>query len=282
MASGSMKDIKRRIKTIESTKQITKAMELVSSSKLKRAKERAQSAAPYFETLYETITDISTMDTGVSSIYTVKREVKNSLFIVIAGDRGLAGGYNGNIIKLANRDMKDKNVQVIGIGKKAVDYYEKTGQLHKGFFNVAENMSNMMVREIANIVISLYQKGEVDEIVLYYTQFVTALNQQPLNLKILPLDFQVSGDRNSRNTAIYEPSPSAVFEIIIPEYVSGMIYGGVVESFACEQASRRTAMENATDNATDMIDNLLLIYNRARQASITQEISEIVSGASAL
>lgn len=284
MAGGSMKDIKRRIKSIESTGQITKAMELVASSKLRKAKERAAAAAPFFNTLYETMCDISSTNTELSSIYTKPREVKNILYIVIAGDRGLAGGYNSNLMKLANSTMiaNDKPSKVIAIGRKAVDYYEKRGLMVAGFPNVAEDLGQLTVVQISNIAVNLYKKGEVDEIYIFYTEFVSALNQEATLLKMLPLHGLADNSNKERANQLklttYEPSPEGVFNAIVPEYISGMLLGAVAQSFASEQGARRTAMESASDNAHDMITKLSLSYNRARQAAITQEISEIVSG----
>lgn len=289
MAGGSMKDIKRRIKSIESTGQITKAMELVASSKLRKAKERAAAAAPFFNTLYETICDISSTNSELSSIYTKPRTVKNTLYIVIAGDRGLAGGYNSNVIKLANAAMNEsgRTPKVLAIGKKAVEYYDKRDLLVAGFPGVAENLDQIRVSHIASIATSLYEKGEVDEIIIYYTEFVSALSQVASEIQVLPLSNVTSKlGANSEhvkrlNITTYEPSAEAVFDAIVPEYIQGMMYCTVVESFAAEQGARRTAMESATDNASEIITKLSLSYNRARQAAITQEISEIVSGSQA-
>lgn len=278
MAGGSMKDIKRRIKSIESTGQITKAMELVASSKLRHAKERALAAAPFFDELYKTICDISSYNTDFSSIYVQPRTLKNSLFIVIAGDRGLAGGYNSNVLKLANKAMIGKNAKVIAIGKKAVDHYDKAGIMVAGFSGVAEDLDQLRVERISRVVIDMYQRGEVDEVFIYYTQFISALSQEPLALKVLPLA-DISDATAKKTYVEYEPSPGEVFDTIVPYYVSGIIYGSMVESYASEQGARRTAMESANDNAKEMIDKLSLSYNRARQAAITQEISEIVAGA---
>lgn len=286
MASGSMKDIKRRIKSIESTGQITKAMELVASSKLRKAKERAAAAAPFFNTLYETICDISSSNLELSSVFTKPREVKRSLYIVIAGDRGLAGGYNSNVLKLANAQMaaSGREPVVIAIGKKAVEHYEKRGLLKAGFPGVAESLDQIKVSRIASIAVDMFKKGEVDEIFLYYTEFVSALSQVASELKVLPLyDISSKSAKTDKKMSLvtYEPSAEAVFNAIVPEYISGMLYGAVVESFASEQGARRTAMEAASDNAEEIITKLSLSYNRARQAAITQEISEIVSGAAA-
>lgn len=291
MAGGSMKDIKRRIKSVESTGQITKAMELVASSKLRRAKERALNAGPYFTTLYQTICDISSMNNDLTSVYTKPREVKNSLFIVIAGDRGLAGGYNSNVIKLANAAIESKleegkGIKVIGIGKKAVEYYDKRGKLATGFVGIAEDIDQIRVRQLSALIVELYKKNEIDEACIYYTQFVSALSQVPMEMKILPLnnilDEQVSTKTaKAVNSCTYEPSAEGVFNAIVPDYIAGVLYGSIVEAFASEQGARRTAMEAANDNAKDLVDKLSLSYNRARQAAITQELSEIVSGAGA-
>lgn len=286
MAGGSMKDIKRRIKSIESTGQITKAMELVASSKLRRAKDRAFNAQPYFNTLYKTICEISTMNEDISSIYTHKNPVKSRLFIVIAGDRGLAGGYNSNVLKLANAAInktiaEGKEAKIIAIGKKAVEYYDKRDMLTTGFPGVAERLDLVRTNKISEEALKLFDSQEVDEVYLYYTQFISALTQEPFEMKVLPLTnitSKVEAAELKSSSWIYEPSPEGVFNAIVPDYITGMIYGAVVESFASEQGARRTAMESASDNADEIIDKLSLKYNRARQASITQEISEIVSG----
>lgn len=279
MAGGSMKDIKRRIKSIESTGQITKAMELVASSKLRHAKERALAAAPFFDELYKTICDISSLNTDFSSIYVKPREVKSSLFIVIAGDRGLAGGYNSNVMKLAAKAMQGKNAKVVAIGRRAVEHYEKEGILVAGFSNVAEDIDYLRVGQISRVVLDMYKKGEADEVSIFYTQFISPLSQEPYELKMLPLsDIR---EENVDKYIEYEPSPQAVFDTIVPQFVGGMLYGAIVESYASEQGARRTAMESANDNAKEIIEKLSLSYNRARQAAITQEISEIVSGAGA-
>ena len=272
MAGGTMRDIRRRIRSVESTGQITKAMELVASSKLRRAKERAQSAAPYLDRLYRTICDIAAMNSDLSSEFVRIRPVKHSLLIVVAGDRGLAGGYNNNIFKLADA--------ALAVGRKAVERYERRGCLYRGFAQAAENMDLVRADQIARIVVDLYQKGEVDEVFLYYTQFVSALTQQPLELKMLPLS-EIAGDGMPSAEVEYEPSAEAVFDMIVPAFLKGMLYGGIVESFASEQGARRTAMESASDNAQEMIGSLSLALNRARQAAITQEITEIVGGANA-
>ena len=281
MATANMKDIKRRIKSVESTMQITKAMELVASSKLRKAKERAEVAQPFFNALYETMCDIAA-DSVFTSIFTKQSKMKNSLLIVIAGDRGLAGGFNSNVLKSAyNRAVelqKNGNVKILPIGKKAVEFFKKRNfDIIAGYQQVSENLTIYTARDISEEVITCYKSNTVDRVELFYTTFISVLDQQPQNLSILPVDLQ-NERKNKSSATIYDPSPEAVFDGLIPKYLSGIIYGAIVDSFASEQAARRTAMQSASDNAGDMIDDLSLIYNRARQSTITQEISEIVAG----
>ncbi len=282
MASGNMKDIKRRIKSVQSTMQITKAMELVASSKMRRAKERTLAARPYFNTMYQTITRLAADTRDGDSIYTRSREVKNSLYIVIAGDRGLAGGYNANLFKLATAEMGDKPAQVITVGKKAQEYYGKRQWgVVRDYPGVAEGLRLDDTHPIIDEMLSLYRDGKVDEVFLCYTEFVSPLQQEPKCIQLLPANFAREQQAESTGAKVlteYDPSPEAVFDAIIPEYLYGVLYGAVVESYCSEQSARRMAMEAASDNASEMIENLNLSYNRARQAAITQEITEIVAG----
>ncbi|MBE6839835.1 MAG: ATP synthase F1 subunit gamma [Ruminococcus sp.] len=285
MASGNMKEIKRRIKSVESTMQITKAMELVASSKFRKAKEKADSAMTFFNAVYETMSEIASQDRYFNSVYTRKSTSSDtSLIIVIAGDRGLAGGYNSNVIKLAEARIAELggNAVIMPIGKKAVEYFTKhDAKILKGYEGIAENMSLYNATEIADIIIDMYNKHKsIGHVELVYTEYVSPLVQNARTLSVIPLS-NLEEQPKCNSVTRYEPSPSAVFEQLIPKYIAGIIYGAAVCSFASEQASRRMAMENATDNATEIIDNLSLIYNRARQTAITQEITEIVGGASA-
>lgn len=282
MANASMKDIKRRIKSVESTKKITKAMELVASSKLRRAKERAEKNRTFFTTLYETMVEIATKTEHFDSEYTRTRPVKTSCCVVIAGERGLAGGYNSNVLKLADAQMEGKRSRVIAIGKKAAEHYQRsTHRMIGSYVGVCEDMTLSDTFEMAKAILALYQKGEIDELYVVYTNFVTALAQEPAVLKLLPIDFGGAGEEGL-DLVEYDPSPQAVFDEIVPMFLAGMLYGAVVESFASEQGARRTAMESASDNASELVDALNLMYNRARQSTITQEITEIVGGAEAL
>ena len=276
-----MKDIKRRIKSVGSTRQITKAMELVSSSKLRKAKMRAEQARPYFNELYKSLCEIASANTDLSTIFTVKREVKHRLFIVIAGDRGLAGGYNSNILKLAATAHAGdaEKPKIIAIGKKAIEYFNKREyDIVASYANIAENIKPNLAQDIADIAIEMFRKGEVDDVQIFYTLFVSSLTQNAEQMAILPME---TVQLENYGTMNYDPSPEAVFNRIIPRFTASLIQCAVVEAYASEQGARRTAMENATDNADAMTESLSLLYNRARQGSITTELIDIVSGASA-
>lgn len=281
IASGNMKAIKRRIKSVGSTRQITKAMQLVASSKLRKAKIRAEQARPYFNELYKTMCEIASANTDFSTIYTVKREIKRRLFIVIAGDRGLAGGYNSNILKMASAAHAGdaEKPKIIAIGKKAVEYFTKRDyDMVASYANIAEEIKPNTAQDIASLAIDLFAAGEVDEVSVFYTMFVSSMSQEPQSMKILPME---TVELEDYGVMTYDPSPEAVFNRIVPKFTASLLQCAVVESYASEQGARRTAMENATDNADAMTENLSLLYNRARQSSITTEIIDIVSGASA-
>ena len=281
--AGSMKEIKLRIRSVESTMQITKAMELVASSKLRRAKERVEHSRPYFETLYETLFNIAQADADFESPYLAKREPKRCLYIVIAGDRGLAGGYNANILKAVDADAEGRSYCVLPIGKKAVEHFERRkSDILTTAFATAGDLSVSDCFEISRLVCEKFLAGEFDEIRLAFTQFVSMLTQTASILPILPFDAPRPEPGEERESLLlYEPDSAAVFDAIIPEYLAGVVYGALCESVASEQGARRTAMDAATKNAGEMIDHLNLYYNRARQAAITQELTEIVAGADA-
>ncbi len=280
-----MKEIKTRIKSVESTKQITKAMELVSSSKFRKAKEKAESARPYFNTLYNTVQDIAKNTSNSKNVFLKERKVNNVCYIVVAGDRGLAGGYNSNILKAVIAHNKLGTGSVIPVGKKAKESLSKRGYKVMDYIESVEKCVYEDANRVAKIAMEAYKNGEVDEVNLVYTEFISALSQEPKVVKLLPvtIDNINTEDKEKKGKAAvqYLPSADAVLGYILPKYVSGSIYGAIAESFASEQAARRTAMESATDNANEMISKLELVYNRARQAAVTQEISEIVGGAAA-
>ena len=284
MASGNMKAIKRRIKSVGSTMQITKAMELVSSSKLRKAKDKAEAGRPYFEKLYEMMTEIAESKKDFNSPFTEKREVKNRLFIVIAGDRGLAGGYNSNLLKSALADCKDdvNKPKIIAIGKKAIEFFEKREFEIVGRYPLlAETAKTADCGDIATMAIEMFRREEVDQVKIFYTTFVSPLVQNPVSMEILPIERDEEGGEVP-SLITYDPEPEAVFNRIVPKFTMSLIYCALSDSYASEQSARRNAMENATDNAEKMTEELSLKYNRARQEKITNEINEIVSGANAL
>ena len=280
MAGVSTKEIKNRIRSMESTKQITKAMEMVAASKLRRAQAQMISSRPYFEIIYSTIGQILAQYTEAESAYLKPRPVKKSLYVVVAGDRGLAGGYNSNVLKLVQAEIEGKDATVLPIGKKSVDYFRS----HKvpTFTETYAEAAGIGIGDCFSISKQLskaYLAGEFDEIRVAYTNFVSVLSQTPASMQILPLVCE-EGEEKKAPTMItmYEPNDEEVFDAIVPEYLGGVLYGALCESRASEQAARRTAMDSATSNAEEMIADLSLKFNRARQAAITNELIDIVAG----
>ena len=282
MAGVSTKDIKNRIRSMENTKQITKAMEMVAASKLRHAQSRVLASRPYFEIFRKTITEIANSNRDFSSPFLRKREVKRTLFIVVAGDRGLAGGYNSNVLKLCVQEMQGKEASVLPIGKKALDYFiSHKGDVFTNAYSVADEVKISDCFTIAKMVSKEFLAGTYDEVHLIYTRFNSVLSQSPMAMKILPVEPDAETASKVHMDTVYEPDAEEVFAAIVPEYLGGMLYGAICESRCAEQAARRTAMDSATQNAEDMIADLNLKYNRARQAAITQEITEIVAGSDA-
>ena len=279
MAGVSTKEIKNRIRSMESTKQITKAMEMVASSKLRRAQAQVQNSRPYFEILRDTIDEIVENNSDFSSPYLTQRPVKKVMYIVIAGDRGLAGGYNSNILKLVMSEIQGKNAVVLPIGKKAVDYFRshKVPMLTENYAEAA-GMGIGDCFSVSKQLSKAFLSGEFDEVHVAYTNFVSVLSQTPAAMQLLPLVREEKASAARSSDFLYEPGSTEVFEAIVPEYLGGILYGALCESRASEQAARRTAMDAATSNAEEMIADLSLKFNRARQAAITQEITEIVAG----
>lgn len=286
MAATNMKAIKRRIKSVESTMQITKAMELVSSSKLRKAKERAEQAVPFFNLLYQTMSEVASEAVGFHSAYTELRETGAALLIVMAGDRGLAGGFNVNVFRRADARMKEleaegREVILMTVGKKASEHYAKTDKRILGTFdNVGETVTTYTALSMAEHIVHLFDEGHLALVEVFFTNMVSPLVQEARQMQVIPVP-NLERNKGLQSLTNYEPSPEAVFDSLIPQYLAGILYCTIVDTYASEQAARRIAMENATDNAQEMIDDLSLKYNRARQASITQELTEIVSGANA-
>ena len=270
--AANMKAVKLRIKSVQSTMQITKAMELVASSKLRKAKERAEVCRPYFRTLHSTLKDIAVNNTDFSSVYAAEARSEK---------------YNANLFKRMEEDSAGRDYMVLPVGKKAVEYFNRRKiEIVTEEFGEIADISVGDCFQIANILCRKFREGEFGHIELCYTSFVSMLSQQPDVFSVLPLtDLKNDSETKSsatRNLILYEPGSTEVFDAIVPEYLAGLIYGGVCDSLASELAARRTAMDAATKNAGEMIDQLNLFYNRARQASITQEITEIVAGAEGL
>lgn len=270
-----MKAIKNRIKSVENTRQITKAMQLVATSKLRRAKERIEQSRPFFEILSQTLSDIEKSNKDFSSPFTHRSEDTKTCHIVIAGDRGLAGGYNNNLFKSLR--INDGDI-IFPIGKKVTEYFAKKDvSIFTTEYTVAADIGISDCNSIGASLAEAFLKGEFTSLDISYTSFVNVLTQIPKTQEILPIALD-EGEKSENSLILYEPSPAAVFAKIVPHYISGIIYGALCESLASELSARRTAMENATDNAGEIIDSLSLQYNRARQAAITQELTEIVAG----
>ena len=280
--ASNMKAVKLRMKSIESTMQITRAMQLVAASKLRKAKEKADNTRPSFGILRNTLIDISKRNTEFTSVYSKASDSPRWLYVVIAGDRGMAGGYNSNLFKKMVELSQGRDYDVLPLGKKTVEYYKRRNitVLTEAFAEVADiNMGDCF--SIANIICEVFRKGNYGHIALVYTGFVSMLTQRPDQTSLLPLsDFrEAEREEESSGIILYEPDSETVFDAVVPQYLAALIYGAMNESIASELAARRTAMDAATKNAGEMLDKLALYYNRARQASITQEITEIVAGA---
>lgn len=280
MAGVSTKEIKNRIRSMESTKQITKAMEMVAASKLRRAQAQVLNSRPYFEILYSTITDIVNTNRDLSSPYLTEQPKAKTLFIVIAGDRGLAGGYNSNVLKMVQSKIQDCDAVVLPIGKRAVDYFKsRKVPIFTEVYAEAAGVSIGDCFTISKQISKEFLSKEFSEVYVAYTDFVSLLSQTPATLQLLPLTHvEKKKDYVATSVTKYEPNSEEVFASIVPEYLGGILYGALCESRASEQAARRSAMDSATQNAEEMIADLSLKFNRARQAAITQEITEIIAG----
>jgi F-type H+-transporting ATPase subunit gamma len=287
MSGNNMRDIKRRVRSVTSIEHITNAMKLVSAAKLRRAKSTFESTRDYFHYVTECIEEIFNTTNEVPTKYLAgSREIKTTCYVIITSNRGLAGSFNANVIKQAHAAINADSERpvIIAVGSKGRDYFLRRGYDVTGEYLLPpENISFTETCAISKPIIRMYNDGEIDEVVLVYTSFVSSLEQRVKSVTLLPLDLTPDPDIAPHGKQVeYEPSVEAVFNYLVPKYVEITIYGAIVESATCEHAARRIAMENATDNANQMIDDLNLFYNRARQAAITNEITEIVSGADAL
>lgn len=284
MAQG-IREVKRRIKSVKNTRQITKAMKMVSTAKLRRAQDQAQAARPYAQKVQDVVASIASGSTSFKHPMLQTRPVKKTGYIVITSDRGLAGGYNGNIIRkvlqAANEKHKSKDEYAIfAIGRKGRDFFVKRDYpVIEEVVGMPENPNFADIKQIAYTAVKLYADEKIDELYLCYNEFESAISQIPQVKRLLPLQSIESDSQASTVNYDYEPSAEEVLEVLLPKYAETLIYSAVLDAKASEHGARMTSMGNATDNASDIIDRLTLFYNRARQAAITQEISEIVAGA---
>jgi F-type H+-transporting ATPase subunit gamma len=287
MAANNMRDIKRRIRSVTSMEHITNAMKLVSAAKLRRAKNTFERTREYFHFVTESIEEIFNNTSEVPSQYLKgSREIKTTCYIIMTSSRGLCGSFNTNVIKEAEREILadwEKPV-IVAVGGKGKEYFQKRGyDIFEEYLLPPESISFVETHEISKPIIEMYNSGQIDEVVMVYTSFISSLEQRVRTVTLLPFEIHRDPDIPKHDKLVdYEPSVEDVFNYLVPKYVEIMIYGAIVESATCEHAARRIAMENATDNANDMIGELTLFYNRTRQAAITKEISEIVGGAEAL
>lgn len=303
---ASMRDIKRRKSSVESTQQITKAMKLVSTVKLQKAKARAEQSSAYFDAIYKTVSSILARSGNINHRYLKESTSDKKAVIMITSNKGLAGGYNANIIKLVTRDPRftADNTVIYAVGKKGRDATERMGyKIMSDYSDVMDNPIYTDAMDIMQDVLDAFEAGEIGEIYLAYTFFKNTVSHIPTLLKLLPVSSETekpkndeegdnaeaateikvedseSGDRTPMN---FEPEDEEALDMIIPKYMTSLIFGALVEAIASENGARMQAMDSATNNATEMIEHLSLLYNRARQSSITQELTEIIAGADAI
>lgn len=277
MAGASMKDIKLRIRSVENTMQITKAMQLVAASKLRGARRRMENSRPYLETARSVIAEIAGHNTGTASVYMAQREVHRRCYVVIAGDRGLAGSYNINVFKMVDAHRDGMDFCVMPIGRKARERYSHEKIVEAVGIDKVDGLTVAQCEPLAQELMRGFKHGEYDEVWIAYTSFVSVLTQRPQVAQLLPM--RCDSSELTGRQMLFEPGVDALLNGFLPQYLAGVIYAAACDSVASEQAARRVAMDSASKNAGEMIEELSLRYNRARQGSITQEITEIVAGA---
>ena len=284
---ASMRDIKRRKDSIQSTQQITKAMKLVSTVKLQKAKTKAEESKPYFDTMFQTVQSILGMSGNIRHPYLEGGSSTKKAVILITSNRGLAGGYNNNIVKMiTGSDLPKEDTYVYAVGKKGVEGLTRKGYtIHRDYSEVINAPLFSDATSITKELLTQFEKGEIGEIYIAYTNFKNTVTQEAKLVKLLPLsedDFEKKDVGDSKLLMNFEPTPEDVLDMVIPKYMSNIIFGAFLESVASENGARMQAMDSATSNADDMISSLSLKYNRARQSAITQELTEIIAGADAI
>ncbi|WP_203332180.1 ATP synthase F1 subunit gamma [Planococcus beigongshangi] len=283
---ASLRDIKNRITSTKKTSQITRAMQMVSASKLNRAEMNAKAFVPYMAKIQDVVASIAAGSNDASHPMMITRPVKKTAYLVITSDRGLVGGYNSNILRTVSNKIRERHASkdefvILCIGRKGRDFFAKQGMtILDSAIALPDHPSFADIKEVTRKAVGMFSEGAYDEVYMYYNHFVSAIQQEVTETKVLPLtDIKPTG---ATSTYEFDPSAGAILEVLLPQYAESLIFGAVLDGKASEHAASMTAMKSATDNASELIDGLTLSYNRARQAAITQEITEIVGGAAAL
>ena len=283
---ASMRDIKRRKGSVQSTQQITKAMKLVSTVKLQKAKQKAEQTTNYFDAMYNTVQNMLAKAKNIRHPYLQPSDSSKKLVIMITSNKGLAGGYNSNIIKLITQgDFNKEDVKIMAVGRKGKEAMSRYGyEIHKDCCEIIDGPIYEDARALAKEALELFAKGEVGELYLAYTHFKNTVSHIPTLVKLLPVEADANREvtEESNIPMNFEPREEEALQLIIPTYITSLIYGGMMESVASENGARMQAMDSATSNAEEIIDKLTLQYNRARQGAITQELTEIIAGAQAI
>ena len=283
---ASMRDIKRRKGSVQSTQQITKAMKLVSTVKLQKAKQKAEQTTNYFDAMYNTVQNMLAKAKNINHPYLQPSDSSKKLVIMITSNKGLAGGYNSNIIKLITQgDFNKEDVKVYAVGRKGKEAMARYGyEIYKDGCEIIDGPTYEDARALAKDALELFAKGEVGELYLAYTHFKNTVSHIPTLVKLLPVQADETREvaEESNIPMNFEPAEEEALQLIIPTYITSLIYGGMMESVASENGARMQAMDSATSNAEEIIDKLTLQYNRARQGAITQELTEIIAGAQAI
>jgi len=290
MASAELRDTRRRIKSVQATMKITRAMELIAASRIPKAQARVTASKPYTNKLIEVIRNVGAASGGAGHLLLEKREVRTVGVLLVSADRGLAGAYASSIIRLAESSVIEhrkagREVRLFAVGRKAQSYFDYRGyHIEQSFLGITDTPGYGDARAIANLVMDAYADGRVDAVQAFYTRYESALTQTPRSFELLPVE-PPSTDGGAPTSSVdysYEPSPDAILDRLLPRYVEAIVFNMLLESSASEHSARRRAMKAATDNADELIRVLTNVANRARQAEITTEISEIVGGAEAL
>ncbi|QLK86507.1 ATP synthase F1 subunit gamma [Staphylococcus sp. 17KM0847] len=286
---ASLKEIDSRIKSTKKMKQITSAMNMVSNSKLRKAERNARTFRPYMEKMQDAITAIAGSNTSSGHPMLVKRPTKRVGYMVLTSDRGLAGAYNANVLKQMIRDIEQRHnspeeYSIIVLGQIGVSFLQNRGyQVANALTDIPDQPSFKAVQAIAKRAVDLYVNESIDELHVYYSHYISVIENKPTSKQLLPLSQEDSSVGHGEMSSYeFEPDRASILKVLLPQYIESLIYGTILDAKASEHASRMNAMKNASDNATEMIDDLSLEFNRARQAAITQQITEIVGGSAAL